>query len=229
MFVHLSHKVDPKDQAFPGEAVVTIEKDRTIGVDGKPFNASIIHLPNHFGTHMDAPHHFTEEGIDMSELPVERFAFMGDEVLVVDVSHRNKPEEVILKEDLERYADQLEGKRLVLFRSGFEACRDSDPDTYCNHGLSFHPDMCRYLVEDFPHVDCIGMDWLSIASPSNDYGVDAHHWLLGKYTDNFVTGIEDMSMAALEDGRQIEWVTLGPLRVVGIDSAQVNIMARLAD
>ena len=68
-FIHLSHVIDPKDNAWPGEPTVQVEPDRRIGVDGKPFNSAMIHLPNHFGTHMDAPHHFNPDGIDMIDLP----------------------------------------------------------------------------------------------------------------------------------------------------------------
>ena len=33
-FIHLSHVLDPKDNAWPGEATLTIEPDRRIGEDG---------------------------------------------------------------------------------------------------------------------------------------------------------------------------------------------------
>ncbi len=33
MFVHLSHILDPKDKAFPGEALLTIDQDR-VAVEG---------------------------------------------------------------------------------------------------------------------------------------------------------------------------------------------------
>lgn len=71
------------------------------------------------------------------------------------------------------------------------------------------------------------MDWLSIASPSKGYGKDAHQWLLGNHVDRYIVGIEDMTLAPLGD-KTIEFVTLGPLRVRGIDGAQVNVMAKLA-
>ncbi|MFT4225421.1 cyclase family protein [Micropruina sp.] len=228
MFVHLSHILDPKDNAYPGEPVVTFEPDSVIGKDGKPFNSAMIHLPNHFGTHMDAPHHFNPDGIDMIDLPDDIWGYEGDEVLVIDLPAKNKPKSVIEVSDVEPYAEQLQGKRLVLFRTGFEANKFSDPHTYEHDGLSFHPDTCRWLVENTDKVQCIGMDWLSIASPSNGYGKDAHQWLLGNHVDRYIVGIEDMTLAPLGD-KKIEFITLGPLRVRGVDGAQVNVMAKLAD
>ena len=71
---------------------------------------------------------------------------------------------------------------------------------------------------------------MSIATPANDFGQPAHQWLLGEFTDHIICGIEDMSMVEIgEDAAKIEFMTLGPLRIQGIDSAQVNVMAYLAD
>lgn len=228
MFVHLSHVLDPDDNAWPGEPVLTLEQDTIIHESGKPFNSFMMHLPNHFATHMDGPHHFNTEGTDFADLPVEKFAYLGHEILLVDLPHRNKPREVILKEDLLPFADDLKGKRLLLMRTGFEENKKKDPHTFEYEGLSLHPDLCQWLNEEFPELDCIGMDWLSIASPTNDYGPEAHRQLLGNYTDHVILGIEDISLKPLGD-KEIKLITLGPLRVKGVDSCQVNVMAWLED
>ena len=228
MFIHLSHKLDPKDIAFPGEAVLTVEEDSRIGCCGKAFNSVIMHLPNHFGTHLDAPHHFNPEGIDMEQLPDEYFGYKGDEILLLDFPEKNEEGAYFTDEDIKPYAEQLKGKRLLLLRTGFEANRASDPDKYQNRGPSLHPSFCKWLAEETDSLMCVGMDWLSIASPMHDFGVEAHQELLGNFRDRVIVGIEDMSLAPLKD-HKIEVLTLGPLRVVGADSAQVNIMALVED
>lgn len=227
-FVYLSHVIDPKDNAFPGEPVVEVAQDSVISDTGKPFNSAMIHLPNHFGTHIDAPHHFNPDGINMIDVPIETFGYLEDEILVLDLPHRGEPKSVIVMEDLEPFKDQIKGKGIILFRTGFERFKFTDPHTYEYEGVSFHPEVCKWLVEECPELRCIGMDWLSIGSPSNDYGVEAHWWLLGKFTEHYVCGIEDMTLAALGDSK-IKVLTLGPLRVVDVDSAQVNVMALVDD
>lgn len=228
MSVHLSHVLDPNDVAWPGEPVISIEQDTHLSETGKPFNSHLISLPNHFGTHMDGPRHFNTEGVPFDELPIEKFAYLGEEILLVDLPHRNGPDEIVTKEDLEPFAGDLKGKRLLLIRTGFEEKRTSDPHMYQNNGVSLHSGLSKWLCEEFPELDCIGMDWMSIAAPTNDHGPEAHRWLLGNYSDHIIVGIEDMSMKAIGD-KTIKLVTLGPLRIKGVDSSQVNAMALLED
>lgn len=224
MFVHLSHKLDPADRAYPGEPTLEVRPDTVLGETGKPFNSVITTLPNHVGTHMDGPHHFNTVGTNFDELPIELFAYEGDEVLVVDLPHRGDFREVVVKEDIEPFAEQLKGKRLLLLRTGFVKYKFTEPDRYAAEGVSLHPEFCRYLNEEFPELVCIGMDFLSVASPTNDYGIEAHHWLLGNYNDHIICAIEDMPLDDLAD-HKIKLITLGPLRVVGVDSSQLCAMA----
>jgi kynurenine formamidase len=226
MFVFLSYKLDPKDGAWPGEATLKVEQDSQIGKDGKPFNSIIAHLPNHFGTHFDAPLHFNPKGIPMHELPIDYFAYKGEHVLLADVP--KAPKEVVTKEDIRPYEKELKNAKLLLIRTGFEKYKYSQPKIYENEGPCLHPDLSRYLVENFENLLCVGMDFLSIGSPCNDLGKDGHQWLLGYHTKKFVTAIEDMPLSPLGN-KKIKTVTLGPLRIVGADSAQVSVIAEIED
>lgn len=127
MFVHLAHVLDPNDVAWPGEPVFSIEQDTHLSAEGKPFNSHLLTLPNRFGTHMDGPRHFNTTGVPFDELSMEKFGYLGEEIFLVDLPHRNGPDEIVTKEDLEPYAEQLAGKRLLLIRTGFEEKRTSDP------------------------------------------------------------------------------------------------------
>lgn len=227
MFVHLSHVIDPADGAFPGEPIPVVKED-SVRSETQPFNSYIIELPNHVATHMDGPRHFNDTGINFDELGIEKFAFLGEEILLVDLPHRNKPGEVIVKEDLEPYAEELRGKRLLLMRTGYEENKKGNPKLYEEQGLAIHPGLSRWLNEEFPELDTIGMDWLSVASALYDFGPEAHHWLLGNHTDHVITAVEDMHLAPIGD-RKIKLITMGPLRIKGVDSAPVSIMAWLED
>ena len=224
-FVFLSHKLDPADVAWPGEPVLSLTVTSCIGQQDSPFNAVISHLPNHFGTHCDGPRHFCPNGPALHQLPIDYFAYRKDEILLIAVP--KGPRAIVTREDIAPYAPQLQDKKLLLIRTGFEAYRQRDPEIYNKEGPCLHPDLCRYLVEHFPRLLCIGMDFLSIGSPCNDLGVEAHRWLLGYYGEKFIIAIEDMTLAPLQD-QLPQLLTLGPSRIVGADSGQVSVMAGLA-
>ena len=96
-----------------------------------------------------------------------------------------------------------------------------------NEGPCLDPELCKWLATE-THVQCIGLDWISVGAPWNDLGTEAHRQLLGAYRDNFITAIEDLSLAPVGD-KWIDFVTLGPLRVAGVDSSQVSVTAFLND
>ena len=215
--------------AWPGEPVISIEQDTHLSESGKPFNSHLITLPNHFGTHMDGPRHFNTSGTPFDELPIETFAYHGDEIFSWTSRTVTAPKRSSRRgRATSPYADELKGKRLLLLRTGFEEKRESDPDIHQNRGVSSHSGLSKWLNEEFPELACIGMDWMSIAAPTNDHGPEAHRWLLGNYNDHIITGIEDMSLAPIGD-KKIKFLTMGPLRIKGVDSAQVNAMALLED
>lgn len=226
MYVHLSHILDPDGPAYPGTPKLETTQRTVIGEDGDS-NSFVSTLPNHFGTHMDAPRHFVTEGVTFAELGPERFNFDGDEVLLVDVPSKSKPRSILTVEDIEPYANEFDGIRLLLIRTGFERYRSENPQVYQEEGPCLDPELCKWLATE-TRVQCVGLDWISVGAPWNDLGTEAHRQLLGAYRDNFITAIEDLSLAPVGD-KWIDFVTLGPLRVAGVDSSQVSVTAFLND
>ena len=64
MFMFLSHPLDPEGYAWPGEPVVKTTQCTDVS-DDCPFCSFVSELPNHCGTHMDAPRHFVKDGVSM--------------------------------------------------------------------------------------------------------------------------------------------------------------------
>ena len=226
MYVHLSHVLDPHGPSFPGSPDLKIEKNQVIG-EGGDSNDCISQLPNHLGTHMDAPRHFVPDGITFAELPVERFNFDGAETLLIDIPAKGTPKSIVTVDDVEPYREEFDGIRLLLLRTGFERYRTADPQVYQEQGPCLDPELCKWLATE-TKIDCVGMDWISVAAPWNDLGTEAHRQLLGYYRDNFITAIEDLSLAPVGDS-WIDFITLGGLRINGVDSSQVCVTAFLND
>ena len=229
MFMFLSHPLDPNGYAWPGEPVVSIQQCTDV-TEECPFCSFVSTLPNHFGTHMDAPRHFVKDGLDINQLGIEYFAHKDVALLEIP----KEPAQGIYKEDLEPYADILSKVSFALIRTGLEKYRDTDQNIYQNEGAYIAPSAGDYLTENFPNLKGIGMDFLAIGSasstcPEGELPPDCHRHILGYYTGKFCTGVEDMHLSELPKDAQILRFVKAPLRILGLDSSQVVCIAEIED
>lgn len=229
MYQFLSFILDPDGYAWPGEPVVKTRQCTDVTEDC-PFCSFVSEVPNHCGTHMDAPRHFVKDGISINELGIEYFCH--DNVALLEIP--KGPVEGVTKEDLEPFADILSTVSAALIRTGFEKYRDTDQDMYQNNGPYIAPSAGRYLSETFPNLKVIGMDFLAIGSaspncPEGEFPPDCHRNILGYYTGKFTTGIEDMHLADIPAGKKIKKFINAPLRIKGLDSSQVVCIAEIED
>ena len=112
MFMFLSHPLDPEGYAWPGEPVVKTTQCTDVS-DDCPFCSFVSELPNHCGTHMDAPRHFVKDGLSINDLPIDYFCHT--EVALLEIP--KGPAEGIYKEDLEPFADILSKVSFALILS----------------------------------------------------------------------------------------------------------------
>lgn len=227
MFLFLSHELDPNGLAWPGEPVVKVQQCTDVS-DDCPFCSFISTLPNHFGTHMDAPRHFVKNGISINELPIEYFCHKKVALLEIP----KKEAEGITKEDLIPYKELLSNVSFALIRTGFEKHKFTNPLHYQNEGPYIAPSAGDYLSEEFPNLKGIGMDFLAIGSPSKkvpkgELPPDCHRHILGYYTGKFVTAIEDMHLSEIPANANILQFFNAPLRIKGLDSSQVVCIAEI--
>jgi len=224
MYRFLSYPLDPKDLCWPGEPVLKVHRCTEINGTDSKFETCESIVPDHFGTHFDAPAHVNKGAPRIAELPVEHF--IHHEVLLLDIP--KKAAECVMDTDLLPYEKQIAECTLLLIRTGFGKLKFTEPLVYQNEGPCIHPKCSEYLVKNFPKLRTIGLDFLSIGSPCNDLSADAHQMLLGCHTEHYITGIEDMDLEAAGN-RKIRSVVAAPLRIVGADSGQVCVIADLED
>ena len=107
---------------------------------------------------MDGPAHFNPDGPRLMELPMEYFCF--DRVAAADVP--KGPGEGIVPEDLKLWEEAIRAADLLLLKTGLCKIRDTQPRVYEAQGAFLTPEVCRYLVETFPDLKAIGLDFLSV-------------------------------------------------------------------
>ncbi len=73
--IDLSHVFDNAMPVYPGDPTPELQQATEIGPTGYAIGS--VHTVLHAGTHIDGPRHVFEEGVFLSDVPVERFAGRG--------------------------------------------------------------------------------------------------------------------------------------------------------
>ena len=217
----MSYKLNKNAPGWPGCPKVDIQPMGQIA-EGKRFNMYNVTLFNHFGSHMDAPRHFREDGLSISELSLDRFVY--NRPVLVNIPKTFK--ELVTIEDLTYYKSQIVNADLLMIKSNFSVYRSEQPVRYAEEGPGVSSEACKYLIEEFPNLKSIALDWISLSSYANDDGALAHEYMLGKFHDNYICIIEDINMEGVTR-ENIKKVFSIPLFIEGIDSSPVTVIAEL--
>jgi kynurenine formamidase len=179
--VDLTYAFNGKTPFWPGATykpfqlttIATLEQD---GVLSKAFS-----MPEHLGTHIDAPNHFERDRPSVDQIPVEQLFCPG---VVMDISAKGEQDAdaeltVADIEAWERRHGRVPERGLVLLYTGWSRFWNNDA-RYKNqdvrgalHFPSYSAEAARFLVEQ-RNVRGVGLDTLSIdRGISTDFAV--HH------------------------------------------------------
>ena len=188
---------------------------------GDSANVFRMTLENHWGTHVDAPYHFFDDGRKIIDYPPEFWVFKSPQVIQVDL----KPSEVLICGDWLNTITP--GADILLFQSGWGNRRGEKIYSVENPGI--HPDVGLYLRKNLPSIRAIGIDWISISPYQNrELGREAHRAFLDqKGKNNPVLLIEDKDLSGDLKGLTEVWAS--PLRVERVDSAPCTVIGGFSD
>lgn len=179
--VDLTHPIDRNTIFWPTEAKTfeLIEEHKGITERGFFYAANRFCLPEHGGTHIDAPYHFAKGGLAVGALPVQR---MVGPAAVIDVAAKaaSDVDYTLSVEDVVAW-EAKHGKivpgTIVLLRTGWSRRwpdkraylgDDTPGDASKLHFPSYGLDAVRLLIER--GVPMIGVDTASIDNgPSKDF------------------------------------------------------------
>lgn len=222
MYKRLSYNINADAPGWPGNPKIELETRSSIS-NGDNANTFNVKLFNHFGSHMDGPKHFNDDGPRLGELAIETFIY--DRPLLVDIPKTFK--QLIQVEDLKPFEAEIKKSDLLMIRSGFSKERATNAQRYAHEGVGISSEACKYIMDTFPNLKAVAMDWISLASYAHgDDGVTAHHYLLGKFHDHYVCIIEDVNLDQLK-ANEIKKVFSIPLFIDGLDSSPVTIIAEI--
>jgi len=165
----------------------------------------------HAGSHIDAPSHMLEGGLDMHEVPLA--AFIGDAV-VADVRHRTGPEGITVA-DLEQTVGDVRAGDRVLLRTDLNEAYDGSPE----------------WMERSPHLGYAAVDWLGArgvslvgfdfyhgnapADAAADYSTSRHAAEVGVLTMPYIRNLGEISRP------RVTLIAL-PLKVINVEASPVR-------
>jgi kynurenine formamidase len=207
-----------KEHTYRVNTVGTFEKEH--------YFAREICLPEHFGTHLDAPAHFAKGQWTVDQIPPER---LMTRLVVLDETAKvkNNSDYQLSAVDItnwEKLHGQIPTKAVVVLRTGWETRWNSAKD-YRNpdakgvmHFPGFGMDAAKQLVEG-RKVYGLGIDTLSIDyGPSPDFAV--HQYSLAHSLYHLENVANLMSVPA--NGAL---VIVAPMKLEGGSGAPVRILA----
>ncbi len=224
VLVDLTHALATTSPAWPGapHLEVKLEADYAQG-----YFARHLSLPEHSGTHLDAPAHFIRGAATVDAIATDA---LRAEAVVVDVRAEvaKNADYAVRAADLEaweRAHGAMPERALVLARTGWDA-RWSDEARYRNadargvmHFPGFSVEAMAWLVQHHPGFVGAGIDTLSI-DPGASPDFAAHKKLLGagKY------GLENLTGLGALPARGAT-VVVAPLKLAGGSGAPARVLA----
>jgi kynurenine formamidase len=213
-------KFDPAEPGFQAKTQQTIEKDGYL--------ARYISLPEHFGTHIDAPAHFAKGLWTVDQIPTERLVAP---LVVIDIRDKVKtdPDYQLSVADIaawEHAHGQIPLAAAVMARTGWDV-RWTSAKAYRNadskgvmHFPGYSLDAAKFLVEARQAL-CLGIDTLSVDyGPSKDYPVHRYTLPLSLYHLEGVANLEHVPLTGAT-------LVVAPMKIEGGSGGPVRILALL--
>lgn len=231
--VDLTHAFGNDTIVWPTEQNVKIVAQHAEDMPGGYYYASNrLELPEHGGTHIDAPIHFSKGKQTLDQIPIDRLV---GSAIRIDVSEQcvNDRDYRILIQDLERWESRhgrIPARTVVLLDTGFGRLWSSRQQylgtelrgaegVQALHFPGLHPDGATWLVRE-RQVKAVGIDTASI-----DYGrstkFETHVALLSQNVPVFenladLSGLPDRGFDVVALPMKIAGGTGGPLRIIAV-------------
>ena len=218
-WIWMSHVLDETTPAYANGNGLQIIPDKQI-INGDSCNTSLIKMPCHLGSHVDAPKHFIADGLPIHTYAPEEWIFNFPYIIDVSVVDKSR---LLLPACLKSIPQNLIVKNqsidFLFIKTGFSAYRSKS--VYWEKGPGLSLALSRAIVELFPNIKGIGMDFISVSSLKyRDEGRNTHRFLLGKGVRLF----EDLTLENLNKNMTLSQIIALPLRVSELDGAPCTVM-----
>ena len=204
----LSFELNEKSPVYGGkDDKLKIKKTNQIK-EGKTSNNLHLSFPNHLGTHIDFPRHFSDKGKTLSNYPASFWIFNKVGFLNCSV---DKVPEIIKTLD--------ESVEILILKTGFGQNRGKE--IYWKNQPVIPAHYASLLKKNFPRIRVFGFDMISLTSLNNkEEGKKAHVNFL---IDHDILILEDMNLAKINTTPHT--IILSPLQIENADGVPCTVIA----
>ena len=204
----LSFELNEKSPVYGGkDDKLKIKKTNQIK-EGKTSNNLHLSFPNHIGTHIDFPRHFSDKGKTLSNYPASFWIFNKVGFLNCSV---DKVPEIIKTLD--------ESVEILILKTGFGQNRGKE--IYWKNQPVIPAHYASLLKKKFPRIRVFGFDMISLTSLNNkEEGKKAHVNFL---IDHDILILEDMNLAKINTTP--DTIILSPLQIENADGVPCTVIA----
>ncbi|MDF0645264.1 MAG: cyclase family protein [Nitrospira sp.] len=231
--VDLTHAFGSETIVWPTEQDVKLVVQHAEDMPrGYYYASNRLELPEHGGTHIDAPIHFSRGKQTLDQVPIERLVGSAIRVDVAERCARDRDYRIVVQ-DLERWESthgRIPAHAIVLFNTGLSRYWPSRKEylgtelrglegVAALHFPGLHPDAATWLVRE-RRVKAVGIDTASI-----DYGqstkFETHVALLSNNVPVFenlagLSQLPERGFDVIALPMKIAGGTGGPLRIIGV-------------
>lgn len=199
--VDMTHKLSPDFPTFFGVPGISMEQQFNFAEHG--FNLFNLAINEHTATHVDAPLHFSADGMSVDEIPVSDLVVP---LCVVDIAARaaEDADAQVTPDDLRAWIaanGEIPDKACIAMHAGW-ATKSGDAAAYVGndaddvkHFPGFHIEAAQMLLEETTAV-ALAVDTLSLDhGPSSDFATH-YAWLpAGRYGIENLAGLGNVPAA----------------------------------
>jgi kynurenine formamidase len=219
MWKYLSYPLDGKAFGYGNGDRFKLESVRSMCC-GDTSNNSVFSMPTHYGTHIDYPFHFSDDGKKSNAYTADDFVFSS--VGLLDIS-AVKIDDFLIKNEHLNTAGIDSDIDLLFIKTGF--CHKRLTDEYWEKGYGFHTETASYLRKAFPCLKAIAFDLISLNSYQNrPIGREAHKAFL---IENDILIVEEVDLRTVSKDSKFQQVIIAPLQLGQADGAPCTILAEI--
>jgi arylformamidase len=193
MLIPISYPLNRKTPLYPGTEPLAITPTRSLEREDAE-NESRIVFSSHTGTHIDLPRHSCPGGGSVRVLLAPEAVF--EPARCIEIPRTG--EEPIRIHDLLPHLDVVRNARALFVKTGSSRLRESDPEAYAKAHPWVHPEVPGFLRMQNPALRLLGIDTISIATPSYpEEGAKVHRAFLCNHPHIFLLEDVDLSYGRL--------------------------------